>query len=261
MKETCTLLPYSILVCQINYLKQFIENFLPTLHVPIILLLTQYHICNSNELIEHYTLLEKHSLIHTVFAHNAVLATQKSFPYGINICNLQTFSKVYSVNFNPIEKRQVLGVTGINYDTHSCRKRLVKRPKQDYLSFLNTIASSQYILSPVGDRDDCFRHWECIGLGAIPITNANARVTETMGSYVLRVSTEELLQIDRGDEYTLPNSCAEEDMKKLILVSYYKFQFLDLQNSLRKNAPMNIVHDATIGRSLAVNEFRMLKID
>jgi len=37
-------------------------------------------------------------------------------------------------------------------------------------AYFTKIAESQYILSPNGDRPDCFRHYEALGLGTIPIT-------------------------------------------------------------------------------------------
>jgi len=32
------------------------------------------------------------------------------------------------------------------------------------------MAKSKYVLSPNGDRSECFRHYEAIGLGSVPIT-------------------------------------------------------------------------------------------
>jgi hypothetical protein len=39
-----------------------------------------------------------------------------------------------------------------------------------YEEYLNQIAKSKYVLSPDGDHPDCHRHYEAIGLGAVPIT-------------------------------------------------------------------------------------------
>jgi hypothetical protein len=38
------------------------------------------------------------------------------------------------------------------------------------LEFYRSIAASQYILSPNGDRPECYRHYEALGLGTAPIT-------------------------------------------------------------------------------------------
>jgi len=41
-------------------------------------------------------------------------------------------------------------------------------PAREYYARMMT---TQYVNSPRGDRPDCYRHWEAIGLGAIPVSN------------------------------------------------------------------------------------------
>lgn len=40
-----------------------------------------------------------------------------------------------------------------------------------YKEFLRAIAKSHFVTSPSGDRPECHRHYEALGLGAIPITD------------------------------------------------------------------------------------------
>lgn len=49
-------------------------------------------------------------------------------------------------------------------DNHSSMEVL------DPLDYMREVARSHYILSPNGDRPECYRHYEAIGLGTIPIT-------------------------------------------------------------------------------------------
>lgn len=53
------------------------------------------------------------------------------------------------------------------------RENLVDRmdKKRGIFSYLWAIARNSAAISPPGDRDDTFRHWECILLGTFPITN------------------------------------------------------------------------------------------
>lgn len=47
-------------------------------------------------------------------------------------------------------------------------------PQGDMLSadqYYTRMMTSQYVNSPRGDRPDCYRHWEAIGLGTLPISN------------------------------------------------------------------------------------------
>mmetsp|Transcript_26690 Transcript_26690/g.54775 ORF Transcript_26690/g.54775 Transcript_26690/m.54775 type:complete len:156 (+) Transcript_26690:763-1230(+) len=43
-------------------------------------------------------------------------------------------------------------------------------PVMEYSDYLGEIAKSEYVISPDGDHPDCHRHYEAIGLGAVPIT-------------------------------------------------------------------------------------------
>jgi hypothetical protein len=45
--------------------------------------------------------------------------------------------------------------------------------------YYEEISNYKYVISPHGDRPDCYRHWESIGLGAVPIANINASIFNT----------------------------------------------------------------------------------
>ena len=47
-----------------------------------------------------------------------------------------------------------------------------------YIQYLKEITRSRYILSPQGDRPDCYRNYEAIGLGCIPISNLESGFQE-----------------------------------------------------------------------------------
>uniref|UniRef100_A0A6V2FXP0 Exostosin GT47 domain-containing protein n=2 Tax=Ditylum brightwellii TaxID=49249 RepID=A0A6V2FXP0_9STRA len=54
--------------------------------------------------------------------------------------------------------------------THEGRSNIPSGPKLGYEQYLEQIARSRYVISPNGDHPDCHRHYEALGLGAIPIT-------------------------------------------------------------------------------------------
>ena len=78
------------------------------------------------------------------------------------------------------QKTQILYLSPIR-DTNKIRKALLQQPEYaqskntkrilQYQQYLRKIAGSVFVLSPDGVRPDCHRHYESIGLGAIPITN------------------------------------------------------------------------------------------
>jgi hypothetical protein len=40
--------------------------------------------------------------------------------------------------------------------------------------YLSGMHASRYVISPDGDRPECYRHYEAIGLGTVPITQLDA---------------------------------------------------------------------------------------
>lgn len=47
-------------------------------------------------------------------------------------------------------------------------------PKLNLTTYYDEIAQHKYLISPNGDRPECFRHYEAIGLGAIPLTELDS---------------------------------------------------------------------------------------
>jgi hypothetical protein len=54
--------------------------------------------------------------------------------------------------------------------TNTRRMSIPSGPNLPYAEYLRELAISQYVISPDGDHPDCHRHYEAIGMGAIPIT-------------------------------------------------------------------------------------------
>lgn len=50
------------------------------------------------------------------------------------------------------------------------REGIPRGPQQGVTEYYDSLALNRYLFSPNGDRPDCYRHYEAIGLGAIPIT-------------------------------------------------------------------------------------------
>lgn len=81
-----------------------------------------------------------------------------------------------------------------------------------YEEYLNRILQAQFVMSPIGDRDDCYRHYESIGLGAIPISNIGDTYLPIFEGSIIKASPDEMSKIytnqtlPPGVEYKLPNS-------------------------------------------------------
>ncbi|MGB5709256.1 MAG: hypothetical protein WBM41_20805, partial [Arenicellales bacterium] len=91
-----------------------------------------------------------------------------AIPYGIYPEYLNHYVDVLLEDF---EKEKILEHMWINPASHTSRKILPIVDRVSQRTFYQHLAKSKFILSPIGDRDDCCRHIEAIGLGTIPICN------------------------------------------------------------------------------------------
>ena len=107
----------------------------------------------------------------------------------------------------------------MNYNTNICRNVFEKLNYIDYETYCNKLIISKFILSPIGDRNDCYRHWEAIGFGVVPICNINNEYKSLFNENMIYVNnTNEMLDLLNNNinlEYVLPN-------KNLITVEYWK---------------------------------------
>jgi hypothetical protein len=62
--------------------------------------------------------------------------------------------------------------------------------KVSFQRYLEEIQSSRYILSPNGDRPECYRHYEAIGMGTIPVTQLDSIHYRHLQNAVIYSNTE-----------------------------------------------------------------------
>ena len=91
------------------------------------------------------------------------------------------------------------------------KQLLCDHPKQDSSAFWRQVAATEFFISPSGDRDDCYRHYECIALGTVPVANISKTLYGAIfGDSMVYVTDVELVAAASaraldGIEYTLPN--------------------------------------------------------
>ena len=49
-------------------------------------------------------------------------------------------------------------------------------PRLDYATYLTRVVNTEFLISTGGDREDCYRHYEAIGLGTKPVSNINRKL-------------------------------------------------------------------------------------
>jgi len=90
--------------------------------------------------------------------------------------------------------------------------------KVNFFDYLNNIKKSYFIISTAGDRDDCFRHMESIGLDAIPISNISLNYKEVYEDNMIFSNAEEMINMLNNEKeitYKLPN-------KDILTIEYWK---------------------------------------
>ena len=68
-----------------------------------------------------------------------------------------------------------------------------------YEDFLEKIAAAEFVVSTPGDRADCYRHYECIGLNAIPVSTIGREYEAIFGEDMLRMHADQLEQMLLND--------------------------------------------------------------
>jgi len=105
-----------------------------------------------------------------------------------------------------------------------------------YEQYLTQIKYAKFVMSPTGDRDDCHRHYECIGLGAIPISNlCQSYLSIFHTGDIIKGTADEMdsflrnQKLPLGIEYHIPNAdilttqyWIEKIKNKLLQLGYSK---------------------------------------
>ena len=223
-----------IIHVQVNFFWDFCYNILPKITKKIILTTGQMFAPNIPNTFFTEQIL-RHNNILLWISQNPVFNNcnkYTAFPYGINPQHplvLQIFSDSL-LKLKDTQKRYEALFLPIGNHTNPLRPKFPKLPKLDFHSFYLNLAQTKFVFSPVGDRNDCYRHYEAIGFGAIPISNVNILYKNIFGKCMYYSDTDSMLSminhnnIDMGYmlhcdkidlEYIQPN-------RDLICFTYHK---------------------------------------
>ena len=169
---------------QVNYFQRFAAQYLPVFNASIILMTGQWNwpAMTLNDTVQQ--VLSSPKICHW-FTQNPFTVHPKlsQIPIGVNPGEILAYAQVLG-EFNMANKTIPLLLTPLNAQTDPSRQRLADAYKglnssglhfakagDKALDFYRALAASFTVMSPRGDRPDCNRHWEAIGLGARPISN------------------------------------------------------------------------------------------
>jgi hypothetical protein len=210
-----------IIHCQVNYFSHFCNEILDKIGKKIILTTGQWHLPQiqtshlTEKVITHQNVILWVSQNPIYYNNDKYLA----FPYGIAHYNIEDYAK-FLINNQPLEKNKEIIYLPINKNTHPCREKL---PFKDMISpvseYYKQMSDGKFILSPIGDRDDCYRHYEAIGLGTIPISNVNNLYKNIFTTNMVYVNIDEMVNMIDKDSIDI---VYKEPNKDLICFEYYK---------------------------------------
>jgi hypothetical protein len=221
---------YDIIHVQVNYFDKFCNEILDKIDKKIILTTGQWHLpqIKLNNLTE-YVLNHPNILLwvsqNPIYSHNKKYI---AFPYGIAHYNLKNYASLLLKN--NIIKTNEIEFLPINNHTNICRLKLPILSYIDADEFYKKLSNTKFIISPIGDRDDCYRHYEAIGLGTIPISNVSNLYYDIFDNNMYYTEVDEMIKIINNKstnfKYFEPN-------KDLICFDYYKDKILNLITDIR----------------------------
>jgi hypothetical protein len=199
---------YDVIYVECILFDLFVDEMLPKINRKIILITGAYsysQILKSSK--TDYIL--NHSNILLWISQNPVYINHPRyvpFPYGIAPYNLEKYARQLLFS---VDKTKHITFLPINNATNECRKILPELPVMDTREFYENISASEFVISPIGDRDDCYRHYECIGLGTIPISNVGETYKALFQDNMYYCDIDRILEIMDSNiidvSYSIPN--------------------------------------------------------
>ena len=219
-KDFSKIKDYDIIYCQVNFLSEFFYEILDKIDKKIILATGQ----NKNPKIFKSELTDKileHKNVLLWVSQNPIYDNSDkylAFPFGLNIDSVYAYATfLYYCKIE--EKPNNLIHLPLNYTTNPCRLKLPIIPRISSTQFWIEIVQAKFILSPIGDRDDCYRNYEAIGLGTIPVSNVNDLYKNIFTTNMVYSNIDEMVNMLHDDNLNL---VYKEPNKDLICYEYWK---------------------------------------
>ena len=237
-----TIKNFDIVQCQFRRFEYFFSNVLPFLkknNIKIILLTSQDHAPALTRSDMTDKCLNDENIILWI-SQNPIYCNHEKymgFPYGIRQYSVAAYAEF--VRKNDIRKSQtILNLHASAWpglpDNHIRKKydifgknTIGRLPYEEYL---NKVSMTNFLISTAGDRDDCYRHYESIGLGAVPVSNI--RYKEIFGDNMIYSDADEMVDMVTSGKvpykYNRPN-------KNIISVRYWKHEINKRFNKVTHN--------------------------
>ena len=211
---------FDIIHCEVNYFNKFCNEILDKIEQKIILTTGQWHLPQiyKSDLTEK---ILNHKNVVLWISQNPIYENSSkylAFPYGILHTNIHEYSRALIATKNLLKNKELIYLP-ISRDTHPCRQELPMIPLIPASQYYTNIFQGKFILSPIGDRDDCYRHYESIGLGTIPISNVGKMYKSIFTTNMIYADIHYMKKMLNKNYFNLTYT---EPNRDLICFEYYK---------------------------------------
>jgi hypothetical protein len=225
---------FEIIQIQVDLFHFFCHEILPIIiknNIKVIIITSQFHLPQIQRSQTTDDILN-HSNIVLWISQNPIYENNEkymAFPYGICHTNINNY--VNFIKLNNIETDKKIKIVNQYATTHShlpnnhIRKRFDIFGKNsgngsnvNYTEFLTSILNSEFVISTAGDRDDCYRHYECIGLNAIPVSNINGGYKDIFEDNMVYSNAEEMIHMIKSNTV---NYTYKKPNRDILTISYW----------------------------------------
>ena len=257
--------PWSKLYVQVNLFALFVRRLLPLLRGPTILLTGQFNFpsltaLHEDERANFEAVLRSHRVVRWWTQSPVELPAgvsnahkYRGLPYGVDHRQLSQYSECWAHAHPPKKTREVyyspFSLRG--RDASDARARLAGLPqyassttKLSYTKYCSQLAAARFVISPAGDRFECFRHWEAIGLGTVPVCDCPRVYSQIVpGGMLIASNSTELVELAQRpwllrarytEQQRQQRGCRREIVTNAVRVGFWRRQVdADLPTTLQ----------------------------
>jgi hypothetical protein len=236
---------FDIIQIQVDLFDFFYDKILPIItehNIKVIIITSQWHLPQLNKYTKTDSLLNNSNIILWI-SQNPIYTNNKkymAFPYGLCHLNLGDYVNFVKHSDSNIDKNIKILNQYAKPHGHLPHNHIRKMydifgknsgEQLNYTDFLSNMLKSTFVISTSGDRDDCYRHYECIGLNAIPVSNIGDGYKDIFGENMIYSNSDEMINMINNNiinyNYNKPN--------RDILTIYYWLRIITEKINILKN--------------------------
>ena len=236
---------FEIIQIQVDLFNFFYDEILPIIiknNIKVIIITSQMQLPQIQRNHKTDELLNNSNIILWISQNPIYTNNEKymAFPYGLDQRTINKYIKFIKLNNINTDKNIKILNQYTRAHRHLPDNHIRKMfdifgknsgKELNYEEFLTNILNSEFVISTSGDRDDCYRHYECIGLNAIPVSNINDGYKDIFGDNMLYSNAEEMINMISENtvdyNYKKPN-------RDMLTISYWVCKINEKINLLKK---------------------------